>query len=95
MPMSIKNAEVEQLAEELGRLTRTSKTEVIRQALLEKKRRLMLEGAADLAAIRAARAARMQAYLTERVWPVVPEDASRRWTKEEEESFLGYGSNGA
>jgi hypothetical protein len=46
MPMSIKNPEVERLAEELSRLTKSSKTEVIRQALREKKERLEVAGSA-------------------------------------------------
>ena len=44
MAMSIKNAEVERLAEELSRATKTSKTEVIRQALHEKQERMQLMG---------------------------------------------------
>jgi hypothetical protein len=85
--MSIKNAEVEQLAEELGRLTHSSKTEVIRQALREKKERLALSGVD-------ARRERLLAFLQSRVWQRLPEGASRRWTKAEEERALGYGKHG-
>ena len=46
MPMSIKNPEIERLAEELSRITKSSKTEVIRQALQEKKERLEVAGSA-------------------------------------------------
>ena len=87
MPMSIKNPEVEQLAEELSRLTNSSKTEVIRQALREKKDRLALTGVA-------ARRQRLLAFLQNRVWPNLPPGASRSWTKEEEEHALGYGEHG-
>jgi hypothetical protein len=92
MAMSIKNSEVEQLAEELGRLTNSSKTEVIRQALREKKERLALTGLA-LAGLDARRQ-RLLAFLQNRVWPRLPAGASRPWTKEEEERALGYGEHG-
>jgi hypothetical protein len=85
--MSIKNSEVEQLAEELGRLTNSSKTEVIRQALREKKERLALAGLD-------ARRQRLLAFLQNRVWPRLLAGASRPWTKEEEERALGYGEHG-
>jgi len=85
--MSIKNPEVEQLAEELSRLTNSSKTEVIRQALLEKKQLLAAHGLTG-------RRERLRAFLETRVWPNLPPGASRRWSKEEEEKFLGYGKHG-
>ena len=87
MPMSIKNPEVERLAAELSRLTRSSKTEVIRLALAEKKQRLA-------AAISSDRRQRLFSYLENRVWPTLPRGASRRWTKAEEEQALGYGKHG-
>ncbi len=85
--MSIKNAELEELAKELSRLTKSSKTEVIRQALREKKERMVLPGAA-------ARRQRLLAFLEDRVWPKLPRGASRPWTKKEEEAALGYGEHG-
>lgn len=85
--MSIKNSEVEQLAEELSRLTKSSKTEVIRQALREKKERLEVAGPA-------AQRQRLMAFLQNRVWPSLPKGASRRWTREQEERLLGYGKHG-
>jgi hypothetical protein len=89
--MSIKNPEVEALAKELSRLTKSSKTEVIRQALLEKKERL---GKADPAEHLAERNRRVMALLETRIWPNVKKGGSRRWSKKEEEAFLGYGKNG-
>ena len=85
--MSIKNSEVERLAEELSRATHTSKTEVIRQALQEKKERMQILGEGD-------RTERIRAYLETRVWPYLKKGASRRWTKAEEERALGYGKHG-
>jgi antitoxin VapB len=87
MPMSIKNPEVERLAEELSRITKSSKTEVIRQALREKKERLEVAGSA-------AHRQRLLAFLRNRVWPKLPKGASRRWTSEEEERLVGYGKHG-
>ena len=87
MPMSIKNRQVEQLAQHLSRLTRSSKTEVIRQALLEKEERLTAQGMTD-------RKQRLMTFLESRVWPTLPRGASRRWTKAQEERALGYGKHG-
>jgi len=87
MAMSIKNPELEQLAQELSRLTGSSKTEVIRQALKEKKERLTAGEGMD-------RKQRLLSYLENRVWPTLPKGASRRWTKAEEERALGYGKHG-
>ena len=87
MAMSIKNSELEQLAQQLSGLTRSSKTEVIRQALKEKKERL--EAAEGLN-----RKQRLLSYLENRVWPSLPKGASRRWTKAQEERALGYGKHG-
>ena len=85
--MSIKNPEVEQLAQELSKLTSSSKTEVIRQALKEKKERLPATQGLD-------RKQRLLSYLENRVWPSLPKDASRRWTKAQEARALGYGKHG-
>jgi antitoxin VapB len=85
--MSIKNPEVERLAEELSRVTKSSKTEVIRRALREKKERLEVAGSA-------AHRQRLLAFLENRVWPKLPKGASRRWTREQEERLVGYGKRG-
>jgi len=85
--MSIKNPELEQLAQELSKLTNCSKTEVIRQALKEKKERLPVTQGLD-------RKQRLLSYLENRVWPSLPKNASRRWTKAQEARALGYGKHG-
>ena len=87
MALNIKNPEVERLAEELGRATGSSKTEVIRQALREKKQRMQLGGPAE-------RKERLLRFLETRVWPHLKAGGSRRWTKAEKERFLGYGKHG-
>ena len=87
MPMSVKNPEIERLAEELSRITKSSKTEVIRQALREKKERLEVAGSA-------AHRQRLLDFLQNRVWPKLPKGVSRRWTREQEERLVGYGKHG-
>lgn len=88
MPLNIKNPEVESLAEDLARLSNMSKTEAIRQALLERHARM---NAADGSGNRAGR---LRRFLELRVWPTIPAEARRPWSKEEEASALGYGEFG-
>ena len=89
MPLNIKNAEVERLAAEVARLTGESKTEAIRRALDERKRRLKGSTVAD-------RRARVIKFLERKVWPTIPKDQlGRRLTREEEDAILGYGPAGA
>jgi antitoxin VapB len=88
VPLNIKNQEVERLANELARLTGTSKTEAIRQALLERRNRVaMLQPAGD-------RHERWLRFLESEIWPGLPEGASVALTKVEEEAILGYGESG-
>jgi antitoxin VapB len=88
MALNLKNAEVEELAEELASLAGTSKTEAIRQALLEQKARVLT------ARGRNPKLSAMQ-FLEDRVWPLLPPGASRTLSREEEDAILGYGSDGA
>jgi len=88
MALNIKNAEVEYLAEEISRITNTSKTETIRQALLEMKARVSASSP-DFN-----REMLLRRFLEHRIWPGMPASASRRWSKEEEEAALGYGESG-
>jgi antitoxin VapB len=89
MALNIKNADVERLASELAAATGESKTEVIRQALLERKARLRFrvdEGA---------RRERVRRFLEEEVWSRIPADQlGRPPEKEEREAILGYGRDG-
>jgi antitoxin VapB len=89
MPLSIKNPEVERLAAELAGLEGASKTEAVRRALLDRRRRLG-EGIRP-----ARRGERFLRYLRDEVWPTAPTDAlDRRLTTAEEEEILGYGPEG-
>ena len=88
MALNIKNAEVERLASELARLTGSSKTEAIRQALLARRGRVaMLQPAGD-------RHERWLRFLESEIWLGLPAGASVPLTKAEEESLLGYGEFG-
>jgi antitoxin VapB len=88
MPLNIKNAAVERLAAELARLTGESKTEVIRRALDERRRRLKGPSAEE-------RRARVMRFLKNEVWPTLPKgERGRRLTQAEEDEILGYGPSG-
>jgi antitoxin VapB len=89
MALNIKNSEVEKLATEVAELTRESKTEAIRQALLDRKQRLMLHRGG------AVKRDRLRTVLQNRIWPAIPANIrGRRISKEEREEILGYGPNG-
>ena len=88
MALNLKNAEVERLAEEVARLTGESKTEAIRKALEERRRRLKSVATSE-------RRARLLRMLRSRVWPSIPKDQlSRRLTRAEEDAILGFGKDG-
>lgn len=88
MALNIKNDEVERLAAELARLTGESKTEAIRRALDERRRRLK-------SATPRARRARVLRFLEEKVWQgLAPRERGRRLSREEEDAILGYGPEG-
>lgn len=87
MALNIKDPETERLAAEVAELAGESKTGAVREALRERKRRLLLE--------RGGRGDRLLAWLERDVWPYLPEDVrGRTLTKEEEEEILGFGPEG-
>jgi antitoxin VapB len=88
MALNIKNPEVEQLASEVALLGGTSKTEAIRIALKESKEKA-LALLSD-----SGREERLLRFLESRVWPTIPPEASRTWSKDEEDAALGYGEWG-
>jgi antitoxin VapB len=88
MPLNLKNAEVERLAAEVARLTGESKTEAIRRALEERRRRLKGPETKE-------RRARVLRVLRSKIWPSIPKNRlGRRLNREEEEVILGYGPDG-
>ena len=88
MALNIKNADVERLASEVARLTGESKTEAIRKALDERRRRLKGPSVAE-------RRRRVLRLLETRIWPSIPKkDLGRRISRREKEHILGYGPGG-
>ena len=76
------------LLSELSRLTGETKTEAIRRALEERKRRL--SGARPKA-----RREAVVTFLKKRVWPTLPKsELGRVLTRAEEDAILGYGPDG-
>jgi antitoxin VapB len=89
MALNLKNPDVERLAADVARLTGESKTEAIRQALEERKRRLTGHSPAE-------HRERILTYLERTVWPKLPKgERGRRLTRAEEDDILGYGPGGA
>lgn len=89
MALNIKNADVERLATEVAGLAGESKTEAIRQALVERRERLAVRGRGR------SRYADAMEWLENDVWPQIPSDQlGRRLTAEEEADILGYGPEG-
>ena len=88
MALNIKNVTVERLAGEVAQLTGESKTEAIRKALEDRKRRLVAAPAGD-------RRAAVLTFLKKRVWTGIPkEEKGRVLTRAEEGAILGYGPDG-
>jgi antitoxin VapB len=88
MALNLKNADVERLAAEVARLTGESKTEAIRRALEERRRRLKGATPSD-------RRERVLRLLRKKVWPAVPKaELGRRLSRQEEDAILGYGPDG-
>lgn len=89
MALNIKNADVERLVDEIARLTGESKTEAIRQALLERRGRLRQRVTLE------ARRSRLESFLEREVWSRVPaEQVGRAPDRAERERILGYGPEG-
>jgi antitoxin VapB len=89
MAVNIKNNDVENLLNELALMTGESKTETVRQALIERRRRLALQNNVRQPKIR------LLTFLEEEVWPQIPADQQGiRLAKADEEAILGYGEDG-
>lgn len=88
MALNIKDPEAERLAGEVAALTGESKTGAVREALRERKERLLLAKVGD-------RRARILRVLEEEVWPKLPPGVrGKPVSKEEREEILGYGAEG-
>ena len=89
MALNIKDPETEHLAAEVAALTGESKTRAIRQALSERKQRLLLARGGR------GRYERTMRFLEGTLWPRLPEGVRGvPVTKAEREALLGYGPEG-
>lgn len=89
MALNIKNPEVERLVDEVVEMTGETKTEAVRRALAERRRRLRLRVRDGL------RVERVTRFLQREVWARVPEDQlGRAPSKAEREEILGLGPEG-
>ena len=85
MALNIKNEKVEQLAEELAKITGESKTAVILRSLEERRSRI------DSGRSGKRRLAQVLDFLEREVWPSVPRKLlGRPVTRKERERILGY-----
>ncbi|MBU2603034.1 MAG: type II toxin-antitoxin system VapB family antitoxin [Actinobacteria bacterium] len=89
MALTIKNPEVERLAEEVARLSGQNKTQAIRQALEERRDRLTLRPS------RAARAAQRRRFLEREIWADIPDELLDTPHDDAlDDEILGYGPDG-
>ena len=89
MPLNIKNPEVERLAAELSDMTGESKTQAIRTALLERRRRL------ELRIDPTQRRAHLLRFLEDAVWSRIPADQlGLPHDPLLDDDILGYGKDG-
>jgi len=89
MGVTIKNVEVERLADEVARMTGESKTQAIRVALQERRDRLAMR------VTPAARAAQRRRFLVGEIWADIPAHLlDRPRDKALEDEILGYGADG-
>ena len=85
MSLNLKNEEVVNLANEVALLAHETKTEAVRQSLLERRERLL----------GASRRQPLSQFLERQVWPLIPTDVlGTTITREEEDFILGYGPDG-
>lgn len=89
MPLNIKNDEVERLVAEVSEMTGETKTEAVRKALLERRRRLAFRhGRRD-------RRAEVRRFLEREVWARIPADQlGHAPDRREIEEILGLGAEG-
>jgi antitoxin VapB len=89
MALTIKNAEVERLAEEVARLSGQNKTQAVRQALEEKRDRLSLRVS------RTARTVQRRRFLAREIWGDIPDELlDKPHDAALDDEILGYGPDG-
>ncbi len=89
MALTIKNAEVERLATEVARLTGETKTQAIRVALEERRRRLRT------GVDPAAREAELLRWLETEIWSQIPPELrGQPHDNARDDAIIGYGPDG-
>jgi len=89
MALTIKNPEVERLAEEVARLSGQNKTQAVRQALEERRDRLTLRPSP------AARAVQRRRFLEREIWADIPAELLDKPHDDAlDDDILGYGRDG-
>ncbi len=89
MALSLKNAELEELARSVAEATGETITQTVLDALRERQARLALRATSP------GRPQRLARFLAEEVWPLVPEaECGRTMDRVELDALLGYGSDG-
>jgi antitoxin VapB len=89
MPLNIKNPEVERLAAQVAAMMGETKTEAIRRALQERKRRLSFK------VTQKDTSSKLMRFLEKEIWPVIPKTLlGKRMRRKEEDHLLGYGREG-
>jgi len=90
MALNIKNAEVEQLATEVARMAKETKTEAIRRALEDRKSRLALRSGTGKDRLKD-----LTDFLEREVWSKIPADVrGKKMSKRDREEILGIGPEG-
>jgi antitoxin VapB len=88
MGLNIKNPEVERLVAEVAAATGQSKTEAIRQAMLDRKEKLALPPLEE-------RMRQIMEKMDRELLPLIPEELrGKPLTQEEQDEILGYGPDG-
>ncbi|HVD86604.1 MAG TPA: type II toxin-antitoxin system VapB family antitoxin [Solirubrobacterales bacterium] len=87
MALNIKDTETEKLAEEVAEMTGETKTEAVREALAEKKKRLEARRGGEGKSQK-----NLREFFETEIWPLLPQEELGKppLTKEEEEEILGY-----
>jgi antitoxin VapB len=89
MALTIKNPEVERLAEEVARLSGQNKTQAVRQALEEKRERLSMRVSP------AARTVQRRRFLEREIWADIPDELLDKPHDDAlDDEILGYGPHG-
>ena len=89
MGLNLKNKRVEQLAEEVARITGETKTAAILRALEERRERIVSRPSGER------RFEQALDFLEKEIWPTIPRNLlGRRIPRRDRERILGYGKDG-